>query len=479
MHRKVSTGILGLDEILRGGLERGWAYLLKGGPGSGKTIFGLQFLLAGVEKGEKVVYLSFDEPKEEVAMQAESFGWNIDSPNFHFIDKVSETDILSSDLLFIGFDSISEIHSFIESITKLEELKGASRVFIDGMSILRDASKDPSIYRRIVSSIIQFFNKKNITSVIAEELTTEVGREIISYLTSGEFVLERVVRNDGEVFRTINVLKYRGGNAWLGRHYFDITPQGIVVYPIIPLNAREETKRERKLLSTGSPELDAMLGGGIYDGSDVLIAGKSGVGKTNMCLQMLIENDRRGDVGILYSFEETEEVIAHRLKTLFNYTPSKLVVKHVSPYGMNLGKFYRMVTDDVWSYNPSIVAIDPINSLQRMALTSEELTRALQLLCPFLSARGTIMLQTYEVSEAADIFQFTGGGISYLCDYLILGRFMEMNGELLKVIAVMKNRFGDHERTLRVLHMKEGEGLKIGEPLRSYAGLMVGTLREI
>jgi len=140
MHRKVSTGVPGLDEVLRGGLEKGWAYLLKGGPGSGKTIFGLQFLLEGAKRGEKVVYLSFDEPKEEVVMQAESFGWDIDSPNFHFIDRVSETDILSSDLLFIGFDSISVIHNFIESITKLEELKGASRVFIDGMSILRDAS---------------------------------------------------------------------------------------------------------------------------------------------------------------------------------------------------------------------------------------------------------------------------------------------------------------------------------------------------
>jgi len=478
MHRKVPTGIPGFDKVLRGGLESGWSYLLKGGPGSGKTIFGLQFLLEGAKKGEKVVYLSFDESGEEIVMQAESFGWNIDSPNFYFIDKVSEMDILSSDLLFIGFDSVNEIYNFIESITKLSELKDASRVFIDGMSILRDASKDPSIYRRIVSSIIQFLNRKNITSIIAEELTAEVGREIVSYLTSGEFVLERAVRNDGEVFRTINVLKYRGGNAWLGRHYFDITSQGITVHPIIPLSPGK-AKKNKKLISTGSFELDTMLGGGIYEGSDVLIAGKSGVGKTNMCLQMLIENDRMDRLGILYSFEESENAITHRLRTLFNYTPSKLLVKHISPYGMNLGRFYRMVTSDVEAYDPSIIVIDPINSLHRMALAPEELTRALQLLYAYLSERGTLMLQTYEVSEATDVFQFTGGGISYLCDYLVLGRFMETNGELLKVIGVMKNRFGDHERTLRVLHMKSGEGLKVGEPLRNYTGLMGGVLKEI
>jgi circadian clock protein KaiC len=442
-----------------------------------KTVFGLQFLLEGVKRGEEVVYISFDESKEEIMMQAKSFGWRIDLPNFYFIDKVSELDILSSDLFFIGYDSINEIYNFIESITKLEELKNASRIFIDGMGVLRDASKDPAIYRRMVSSIIQFFNRENITSIIAEELTTEVGREIVSYLTSGEFVLERVVRDDGEVFRTINVIKYRGGNAWLGRHYLDITSEGMVVYPIIPSSTSR--KKNNRLLSTGSPELDTMLGGGIYEGSDVLIAGKSGVGKTNMCLQILIENDRRGETGILYSFEETEDVIAHRLKTLFNYTPSTLMVKHLSPYGMNLGKFYKIVMNDVESHNPSIVVVDPINSLERMALTSKELTRALQLLHSHLSAKGTLILQTYEVSEATDVFHFTGIGISYLCDYLILSRFMEANGELLKVIAVMKNRFGDHERTLRILHMKSGEGLKIGEPLRNYTGLMGGVLREM
>ncbi|AEA46829.1 ATPase domain-containing protein [Archaeoglobus veneficus] len=477
MREKIPSGVPGFDEILRGGLERGWAYLLKGGPGSGKTIFGLQFLLEGAKRGEKVVYVSFDEPKEEVQLQAESFGWSLDHPNLYFIDKVSEMDILTSDLMFIDFDSVSEIHSLIDSIIRLEELKGASRVFIDGMSILRDASKDPSIYRRIVSSVIRFLNSKNITSLIAEELVTEVGREIISYLTSGEFVLEKVVRDDGEVFRIVNVLKYRGGNAWLGKHYFDITPEGIVVYPIIPVNA--EKKVEKKVVSTGNKRLDSMLGGGIYEGSDVLIAGKSGVGKTNTCLQVLIENDRRGRAGILYSFEESEEVIAHRLETLFNYRPSKLVVKHLSPYGMNLGRFYRMVVEDVETLNPGVVAIDPINSLQRMTLSAEELTRAIELLASYLSAKGIIILQTFEVSQAADVFHFTGGGISYLCDYLILGRYMELNGELLKVIAVMKNRFGDHERTLRILEIKSGEGLRIGEPLKNYTGLMSGVLEKV
>ncbi len=477
MQTKIPTGIPGFDEVLRGGLEKGWAYLLKGGPGSGKTIFGIQFLMEGVKRGEKAVYISFDETRKEVELQAKSFGWSFDAPNFHFIDKVSEMDILTSDLLFLDFDSINEIQKFIESIIKLEELEGADRVFIDGIGILRDVAKDASIYRRIMSSIISFLNRNNATTLISEELVSEVGREIISYLTSGEFILERRERKDGEIFRCINVFKYRGGNAHLGRHYFDITPNGIEVYPIIPV--LEKTNGKRSVLSTGDVNFDAMLGGGIYEGSEVLITGKSGVGKTSLCLQILKENDMKGNTGIIYSFEECKEVIERRYTELFNYKPSKLLIKEVSPYGMNLGKFYRMVINDVKAYNPKIVVIDPVNTLHRMAFSLEELERALEILYSQLTNAGITLIQTYEVSQAADVFHFTGSGISYLADYLILGRYMEINGELVKTITVIKNRFEDHERTVRILDMKHGEGLKIGSPLKEYSGIMSGVIKQI
>ncbi len=474
---KIPSGIPGFDEVLGGGLERGWSYLLKGGSGSGKTIFGLQFLLQGLRNGEKVVYISFDESQQEVQMQANSFGWNLDHPNFYFVDKVKEMDILTSDLIFVDFDSVSEIHEIIESVIKLEEIEGAKRVFIDGIGILRDASRDPAIYRRIMASIIQFFNSRNITTLIAEEYVTEVGREVVSYLTSGEFLLERVVRDDGEVLRTINVLKYRGGKVWLGRHYFDITPNGIVVYPMIPVDGERGGRRD--LISTGNAEFDSMLGGGIYEGSCVLVTGKSGVGKTNMCLQILVANDMRERSGILYTFEENEAEIAERIEAIFNYTPSRLVVRHVSPYGMNLGRFYRMVIDDVEEHNPAVVVIDPLNALMRMSVSFEELRRAIELLSSYLSSRKIVGIGVLEVGEAVGEFHLTGAGVSYFADYMIVGRFMELNGEIHKVIVVMKNRFGDHERRLRVLEIKSGEGLKIGEPLRNYTGLMSSSLTKM
>lgn len=463
---KILTGIPGLDDVLKGGLEKGWSYLIKGEPGTGKTIFGLQFLLAG----EKSVYISFDEVFDEVKLQAENFGWSLD--NIHFVDKVKEMDILSGDVLF--YDNISDITEFIESITKLKELENVERVFIDGMGVLKDATKDVSLYRRILSSIVNFLNSVGATTIISAEMTSDVGKDVISYLTSGEFVLRRIKRRDGKVLRTIEVLKYRGGDAYLGTHYFSITPKGIVVYPIIPVYKPKEW--ERKPVSTGNAEVDRMLGGGIYKGSKVYIAGKTGVGKTSLCLQILKENDEKGNVGILYAFDESKDVILRKYREVFDYEPKKLVVREVGD--ISLGEFYNMVIEDI-KLEPEIVAIDPLNAVDEMAISTAEFLSMLSLLKNQLEGLGITFIGIYEITQSVSEFHFTGAGMSRFADYLIVGRHMEMEGELLKAIAIVKNRFGNHERTIRILDIESGKGLKIGEPLKEYSGIMSGVIRRV
>ncbi len=470
---KVPTGIPGFDEVLKGGLRKGWAYLIKGTPGSGKTIFGLQFLMEGLRRGEKCAYISFDETAEEVKLQAESFGWDLEK--IHIIDKVRDLDIISSNIMFYDFDTTAEIASFVESITKIKEMEAIDRVFIDGIGALRDLTKDPIISRRILVSIACFLNSIKATTLMSCDMTTEFGKDVISYITSGEFVLERIERKDGEVLRVLHVLKYRGGDAHLGRHYFDITQRGIVVYPIIPMISERKAVEDRKLLSTGNRELDLMLGGGIYEGASVIIAGKSGVGKTNICLQILKENDIRGDVGILYTFDETKELLMHRLKTLFDYEPKNLVIREVSTK-ISLGRFYSMIMNDVKTLKPKIVAIDPINYLSNIALTPEELSKTLRMIRVQLRDMGSVFICIDEVAEALGVFRLTGLGISPYADYLISGRFMEIEGELVKTISVVKNRFGNHERSIRVLDIKEREGLKISKPLKEYTGIIRGVM---
>ncbi len=469
---KIRTGIPGFDDVLNGGIERGWVYLVKGGPGSGKTIFGLQFLMEGALKGEKCLYISFEQSAEELKLQADTFGWDIENPNFIYVDRTMKNGDLPE---YFDYSSFGEIHEFISSITSVKELPEASRVFIDGIGVLRDFTKDSSIYRRIVSSIINFLTQNGITTIISEEMRDEPEKGMISYLTSGEFILEKKEREDGEIFRTISVVKYRGGKVHLGRHYFDITERGIVIWPIVRFF--DGYKNSRELISTGDENLDSLLGGGILRGAEVMLAGKSGVGKTNLTLQILMENDRRKETGIIYAFEENEDEIKIRYSELFGYSPSSVIVRETSPYGMNIGHFYNMVIRDVEKISPSIIAIDPINALEKMSFSRSELFRVLQLLCSQLKNLGIIFIQIYESAEAMDVFQFTGG-ISYFSDYIIIGRHMELEGEIIKTLSVLKNRFGDHERSIRVLELEKGKGLMIGPPLRDIGGLISGTIER-
>ncbi len=472
---KIPTGIPGLDDVLKGGLRRGWTYLVKGTPGSGKTLFGLQFLIEGIKRGEKCAYISFDETAEEVKLQAEDFGWNVD--DIFFIDRVKDLDIITSNIIFYDFDKTAEITSFIDSVTRVRELEGVDRVFIDGVGALRDLTRDSTISRRIIISITCFLNSIKATTVMACDMTEEFGKGVISYITSGEFVLERVERKDGEILRVLNVHKYRGGDAWLGRHYFEITKRGMVVYPIIPKVLERRGIVVRRLLSTGNRELDSMLGGGIYEGSSVIIAGKSGVGKTNLCLQILKENDERGDVGIIYTFDESREMLLKRFKDIFNYEPKRVVIRELTP-SISMGKFYNMIMEDVVHYRPRIVIIDPINYLANIALSVEELLKVLRMIRDQLRDLGIVFVCVDEIAEAMGVFRLTGFGISPYADYLISGRFMEIEGELVKTISVVKNRFGNHERTVRILDIREGEGLRISRPLKEYSGIIRGVMKR-
>ncbi len=295
----------------------------------------------------------------------------------------------------------------------------------------------------------------------------DIGREAISYLTSGEFVLEIHERRDREVLRTINVVKYRGGDAHVGRHYFEITKQGIVVYPIIP-NSFEVKPRER--FSSGNANLDSLIGP-LYTNSTIMITGKSGVGKTNTSLQFLLENDRNGKVGILYTFEEDEDEIRRRYKDLFNYTPKKIVIKKLSPYNLKIGKFYNIIENDVLSLNPSLIVIDSINILGRTVLMKEELERLLYFIQILSRSNSVTLILIHELLDSVDVFQYSGG-LSHFADYIILGRHVEMEGELLKAIYTIKNRFGDHERSARIVEFKKG--LEVGKPLEDYKGIISG-----
>jgi circadian clock protein KaiC len=466
---KASTGIKGLDTILKGGFIRGRAYLIKGGPGTGKTLFGLHFLAEGVKNSEKVVYISLDENVEEIKEQGRAFNLPVDE--IEFVDMMSSLTVLTPDIVFWDTDSKAEVFEFIDSIDKVST--NADRVFIDGVGVISEITKDLPLYRRILSTIINRVTSSNTTLLLSCEIYREVGRDVVSYLVSGEIVLERLEKS-GNIFRILRLLKYRG-DAYIGDYYYDIMDGKLELYPTIP--QKHEKVWNRELISTGNEQLDRMLGGGIYRGSNVIICGKTGVGKTNICLQILTENDRRGEKGVLYALDEHKDVIVERIDRLFNYNPKNLVIRERSEF-TNIGKLYNTVVNDFKELRPSVVVIDSINILDQLSVSGVEVARILTMLRDLIVRSGGVMINVVETHGSAEEFVFTGHGLSHLCDYMIFGRHIEFEGEIQKAIVVIKNRFGNHERSFRLLDIEDGKGLKIGEPLKGYRGHMRGVFEK-
>ena len=470
-NNRISSGVEGLDEVLKGGYIQGYPYLIKGGPGSGKTLFGLHFLAEGISNGEKVVCISFDESVDEIKRQGEDFRLPVDE--IKFIDMLSAFGILTKDQIYLWTSSsMSEIFDFIKAIEDVAV--GAKRVFIDGIGVLSDVIGDGALYRRIISTIVRRLSGHNTTTLLSSEAYEEPGRSMLSYVVSGEIVLE-AKEVGGRLLRLLRLLKFRG-DANVGSHYFNIKNGKIRVYPIIDFPVKAGKRKET--VSTGNEQLDRMFGGGILRGSHVIVSGKNGVGKTNICLQLLMENDRRGETGIFYSLDEQEDIILERFRKIFDYEPKNLVFRELEGIS-SIGEFYACAVEDLIEINPSIMVIDPANVLEYYSVSKNEIVGVMTKLENIVKESSGIMVSVLEITEAMDVFHFTGYGVSQFSDYLLSGRHIELQGELLKAIAVVKNRFGDHERSFRLLDIKDGEGLKIGEPLRNFSGVISGHFQEM
>ncbi len=469
MHsNRVPTGIPGLDRVLKGGFIKGSSCLIKGGPGTGKTLIGLHFLAEGIKRGERSVFVTFDEKVEDIRKQAEDFG--LEADEIEYVDMFSKFSILDADIVLWDQDTKSEILDFLNVVE--EETQEADRIFIDGIGVISDCVRDSGLGRRIISSVIHKLSGES-TLLVSSEAFEELGRGLISYIVGGEIYLERIEK-DGKVFRVLNLLKFRG-DANIGKHYFNIKQNRVEVYPIIPYRGEKLWRRE--LIGTGNAELDKMFGGGIYRGSQVLICGKSGVGKTNIGLQLLVERDRKGEKSLIYSFDESKDYILERLHDLFGHDPKDITIREGLP--SSIGEFYDRLLRDFNEIRPSVVIVDPINSLESIAESRNEVVNVLSLLQNFFKQTCTLVVYIHETVETVDVFQFSGYGVSQYADYLLFGRFVELEGEMLKAIAVMKNRFGDHERTFRILDMRSGEGLLVGQPLKDYMGLIRGHFQKI
>ena len=472
---RVSTGITGLDEILYGGLIPKRAYLVRGGPGCGKTTLGLHFLTEGTDKGESSLLISLGEPEAEIRANAQTLGFDLAqvhfldlSPNATFFTEVQTYDIFSP--------AEVEREPVTQQILDQIEMLRPQRVFLDAMTQFRYLATDAFQFRKQVLSFLRFLIEQGATILFTSEGSVAVPDDDLQFMSDG--VIDLQYRSEG---RIISMSKFRGSDFRGGNHTMRLTNQGMLVFPrLLPEQHTRQFLQEQ--IASGVPELDELLHGGLERGTISLLTGPTGVGKTTLGLQFMKEAAGRGERSVVYTFEELQETLVQRCESLnipvrAMLQRGTLSVVQVEPLHFTPDEFARMVRSEVEQQHASIIMIDSIAGY-RVSLHTDEISTHLHALCKYLQNMGVAVLLINEMESIVGAFQVSDIAISYLADTIVFLRYLELKGEVRKVIGVLKKRLSSFERTLREIEMNR-YGLKVGQPLTNLQGVLTGNISFI
>ncbi len=469
--QRLSTGILGLDELLHGGLIPARSYLARGGPGSGKTTLGLHFLMAGAANGERSLFITLEEPEAHLRRDAETRGFDLSQVDF--LDLSPTSDFFSESQSYDLFSPAEvEREPTTQKITARMTALQPQRIFLDPMTQFRYLSADIYQFRRQVLSFLRFMVDQGATVLFSSEGSAEAPDDDLQFMSDGVIHLE-----SSEQGRSILLTKIRGADYRAGRHSMRLTERGLEVYPrLLP----EEHSRDfaPQQISSGVPELDELLNGGVERGTVTIITGPSGVGKTTLGLQFMKEAAGRGERSVVYTFEEEPEIMLHRAESV--NIPARTMLERgtlsivkVEPMRWSPDEFSQLVRRQVELEKTRVVMIDSIAGYE-LTVRGTDLAAHLYALTKYLQNMGVAVLLITEISDVIGDFKVTEAGVSHLSDNVIFLRYLEMKGELRKAIGVLKKRMSDFEKTLREFEITR-YGIKVGKPLTELRGILKGS----
>ena len=415
---KAATGIQGLDEITGGGLPRGRPTLISGGAGSGKTLFGLEFLVRGATQyDEPGVFMSFEETIPDLTKNAASLGFDLArlvAEKKLFLDhvliarsEIAETGEYDLDGLFIRIaDAVQRV--------------GARRVVLDTIESLFGELPNPGILRAEIRRLFGWLKQKGLTTVITAErdrpdkLTRHGIEEFVSDCV---IVLDHRIREEIST-RRLRIVKYRGSTHGTNEYPFLIDEQGISVLPISSLGLDHAAPAER--ISTGIARLDGMLGGkGFYRGSSILISGTSGTGKTSVAAHFVDAACRRGERCLYFAFEESPRQIVRNMRSIgIDLEPwvrkGLLQFQAARPTYGGIEEHLLVTHKRISSFQPSVVVVDPITNLL-MVSTLNEVRSMLTRLVDFLKTQGITAIFT-SLTAAGGPLEASEADVSSLMD---------------------------------------------------------------
>src|SRR5690606_20463511 len=305
------TGVAGLDQILGGGLPRHRFYLSQGDPGVGKTTLALQFLMEGARTGEKGLYISLSETKDELLAVAASHNWNLDAINILELSAVEEH--LSAEAQNTLFHpSEVELMQTVKVVLDQVDRVQPDRVVIDSLSEFRLLAQDSLRYRRQMLSFKQYFSARKSTVLVLDDRTSGESDMLIQSIAHGVLTLRKIPSDFGSERRQLNLLKLRGVKFEGGYHDYSILTGGIVVYPRLKLDGGRSAPFKPGSLSSDIPEMDTLLGGGLERGTGTLIMGPAGAGKSTLGAKYAAAAAGRGEKVAIFIFDENIHTYVQR-----------------------------------------------------------------------------------------------------------------------------------------------------------------------
>ncbi|MBP0492665.1 ATPase domain-containing protein [Pararoseomonas indoligenes] len=471
------TGVPGLDDVLSGGLSPGHMFLLEGSPGTGKTTVALRFLLEGAAQGERGLYITLSETDRELRAGAASHGWTLPEavevfelvPPESLLDEAQQQSLLYSSDLELG-EATRQIFQAYERLQPV-------RVVLDSLSEIRLLAQSSLRYRRQILALKHYFARLGATVLLLDDLTSEAFDKTVHSVVHGVIRLEELSPAYGAERRRLRVSKYRGRSFRGGYHDFTIRTGGVHVYPRL-IAAEHRTGFDRHRTTSGIGALDALLGGGIEQGSSALILGPAGTGKSIFTLQFMAAAIAGGGRAAMFVFDEELGLLFERAAQLgFDLRAMRdsgaLHIEQVDAAELSPGEFTHRVRERVDFAGSKTVVIDSLNGYQAAMPDENALVLHVHELLQYLNRQGaTTFLTVAQHGLVGDMKSPVD--VTYLADTVILLRYFEALGRVRRAVSVIKKRTGAHEDTIREYRIGR-TGLVFGAPIDKFQGVLRGV----
>jgi circadian clock protein KaiC len=476
-----ATGIVGLDDILAGGFLPHRLYLVDGDPGAGKTTLALQYLMEGARLGERCLYITLSETREELMAGAASHGWSLEGVDI--VELVSDEADLDGDGQVTMYPAAEvELGETTRRILEAVERINPSRVVFDSLSELRLLAQSSLRYRRQILALKQFFVGRKCTVILLDDKTSEGSDLHLQSIAHAVISLEQLTPVFGAARRRLRVVKFRGTAYRGGYHDFTIEKGGLCVYPrLVALEHSEPFGADQ--IRSGVERLDALLGGGPDRGTSTLLMGPAGSGKSTIAVQYAVAASERGDHAAIFAFDESAATLRVRtaalgIKLNEGSDAGRVKVRQIDPAELSPGEFAWMVRTAVERDKARVVVIDSLNGYMNAMPDEKFLTAQLHELLTYLGRQGVTTFMVVAQHGMMGASMQAPVDTSYLADSVVLLRYYEYGGKVKKAISVVKKRSGAHEESIRELRFDSG-GIHLSEPLEKYRGILTGVPEEI